>query len=194
VQLGTGNDSILASAGDDTIDGGNGADLIAGGQGADSLFGGGADDFMFFDNLDVANVNGGEGRDVGWALTLADGLGVTVDMAAQELEVLIGGLGDDAITLSGDLMAAGGDSADTFVIDCSGTGTQVVWGGEGADRITVNTGAPGIMVATVAGLTAEGFSHDLLRPRNHARRRSMGRGSPGNRAAGLFPEQRRIAA
>jgi Ca2+-binding RTX toxin-like protein len=186
-----GFEDAVGGAGNDTITGSDQANFLAGGLGADELFGGGADDFIFFDNLDTA-VNGGAGRDVGWALTLADGGGVTVDMTAQELEVLIGSLGNDTVTLSGGQMAAGGEGNDTFVIDCSGTGTHVVWGGAGADRITVNTGAPGVMVATVAGLTAEGFSHDLLRPRNHARRRNMGRASPGDRAAGLFPERRRV--
>jgi hypothetical protein len=165
---GTGyDDKIKGNASDNIIHGGGGADWISGGSGADALFGGGADDFIFFDAEDGANVYGGDGRDVAVALGQA---GVTVNMAAQELECVIGGDGADHFVLNSGqtLMAAGGGGADTFEIHYDGsTDACILWGGDdtSADVFNfVNSGEysdsfqAGILVVSATGLTAENFS------------------------------------
>lgn len=102
-------DKIKGNASDNIIHGGGGDDWISGSSGADELFGGGADDFIFFDAEDTA-VYGGSGRDVAVALGQT---GVTVNMAAQDLEVVIGGDGADVISFK----AAGPEVHDQRVTD-----------------------------------------------------------------------------
>lgn len=151
-------ENAIGSAGNDTITGSDQANALLGNAGADSVFGGGGDDFIFFDFADGANVIGGEGRAVAVALGPD---AVAVDMTAQGLEVVIGGLGADTIIFRGaeEQMAAGGEGDDTFTLDFTeGEGLRIIWGGEGADQIIAQSPTfLGVMVATVAGLTAENF-------------------------------------
>jgi hypothetical protein len=158
-------ENTIGSSGADTITGSDEANIVLGGSGVDQLFGGGADDFIFFDAEDTA-VNGGAGRDVAVALGDAS---VTVDMAAQGLECVIGCDGADTITVGdddGNLMVAGGGGADTIIVSYGdGQDTRILWGGDdsAADEFMfVNTGMPGaqlgLLVVTVAGLTTENFS------------------------------------
>lgn len=148
-------DKIKGNASDNIIHGGGGDDWISGGTGADALFGGGADDFIFFDAEDT-EVNGGSGRDVAVAVGQT---GVAVNMAAQELEVVIGSDGADVISLTGQntLFAAGGDGSDTFVIGSDAP--TVIWGGAGADSFVFADGfASDIAVLSIPGLTERGFA------------------------------------
>lgn len=154
------DDKISGNGTANHLNGGAGDDWINGGAGADSLLGSGGDDFIFFDAEDGANVVGGEGRDVAVAVGQA---GVTVDLLAQGLEVVVGRDGADTIAMGGSvdiLFAAGGDGADTFVIGHSETeATRVIWGGGGADTFVFADGVGGgIAVVTVAGLTEEKFA------------------------------------
>ncbi len=124
---------IEARGGDDVIRSGIGDDQIFGGDGTDELYGGAGDDILIFDAAD-AFVFGGSGRDVGYALT-ADA--VTLDLTASEIEVAIGGTGNDTIT-TGDstetLMVAGGNGDDPITVSYgAGQGPRIVWGGAGAD-------------------------------------------------------------
>lgn len=155
----------VAGAGNDTITGTSDEDVLFGGQGADKLFGGSGDDFFFFSAEDTM-VNGGAGRDVGWALGQG---GVTVTMTAQELEVVIGSSGTDTIILSGStdlLFAAGGAGNDTFVVTHNDTeGPKILWGGAGADTFEFNQTDPrsyweqvGIAVVQIAALTEKMFA------------------------------------
>ncbi|MFN3512960.1 MAG: hypothetical protein ACK41C_07945 [Phenylobacterium sp.] len=86
------------------IYGTEGADTLQGGSGRDILHGGGGDD----------SLAGGEGADV-----LLGGAGAdTLDGGGApegEFDVLDGGEGDDVILMSHDVVAQGGDGADTFV-------------------------------------------------------------------------------
>jgi Ca2+-binding RTX toxin-like protein len=157
IDAGGGNDSIVAGDGDDVVDGGLGNDFIAGDSGVDSLSGGGGDDFLFFDAADAV-VNGGAGRDVGFVTGDA---GVTANLAAIDLECVIGGGGSDHFVLNSTdtLMAAGGGGNDTFEVSY-GSDTCIIWGGAGADQIVYTgayAGSLGIMIANVDGLTTENF-------------------------------------
>jgi Ca2+-binding RTX toxin-like protein len=129
-------DKIKGNASDNIIHGGGGDDWISGGTGADALFGGGADDFIFFDAEDTG-VNGGAGRDVAVAVGQT---GVAVNMAAQDLEVVIGSDGADVITGIGGAtrFAAGGAGADSFSLTYDdGDGPTVLWGGAGSGMQTI---------------------------------------------------------
>lgn len=158
----------VAGAGNDTVAGTGADDVLFGGSGTDSLFGGGGDDFIFFDFADGANVNGGAGRDV--AVALGQG-GVTIDMAAQALECVIGCDGSDTITVSGGsdaLFAAGGGSTDTFNVTYDDEeGPKVLWGGAGADTFDFSFSEMpeywwdeqlGLAVVNIDGLTEEIFA------------------------------------
>lgn len=87
---------IQGTAGADTLQGGEGRDEIHGAAGDDSLSGG--------DGADI--LRGGLGAD-----TLDGG-----EAGFGEVDVLDGGEGDDQLVLSGQVVATGGEGADTFVI------------------------------------------------------------------------------
>jgi Ca2+-binding RTX toxin-like protein len=159
------DDVIYGDADDDVLRGEVGIDVLIGGSGIDQLFGGAGDDFIFFDAEDTM-VNGGSGRDVGWALT---GDPIMADLVAMAMEVLIGGGGADTIILSGGtdpLFAAGGAGNDTFVVTHNDIeGPKILWGGAGADTFEFNQTDPeyrweqvGIAVVHIAALTEEMFA------------------------------------
>ena len=159
-----GFERIEGSSHNDVIIGNDGANILYGADGADSLFGGGADDFIFFDFADGGNVYGGAGRDV--AVALGDD-GVTVDMAAQGLECVIGCDGDDTITVSNEndpVFAAGGGGSDHFILDnLEAYGPRILWGGSGADVFEFqNGGCVSLAVVNIDGLTEEAFSRLTL--------------------------------
>lgn len=154
----------VAGAGNDTITGTGADDVLFGNAGADFLFGDGGDDFFVFDFEDDSNVYGGSGRDVAVALGQD---GVTVDMAAQGLECVIGCDGADTITIgeaNSGLFAAGGDGSDTFLVTNGDGwiegGPRVLWGGSGADTFDFERAsyAYGIAVVQIDGLTEEMFA------------------------------------
>ncbi len=154
-------ENVVGSSYTDTITGNDAANILYGGGDADSLSGGAGDDILIFDAADTT-VEGGAGRDVG---IVTGDAGVTVDLATQGLEVVVGGEGADDFTLNGQgdtlQMVAGGGGADTFTINVDDTSeTVVVWGGEGADRFQINnsSGPLGIMTVNIEGLTEENFA------------------------------------
>lgn len=157
-------ENIVGTAQNDILTGDDNANGINGHLGADELFGGGADDFIFFD-ADDTEVYGGAGRDVAVALGTD---GVTVNMAAQGLECVIGGDGADVITVGGqgNVMVAGGGGADSIIVTYgNGQDTRILWGSDdsAADEfLFVNSGEAGaqlgLLVVTVAGLTSRNFA------------------------------------
>ncbi len=160
-------ENVVGSSYTDTITGNDANNILYGGGGADSLSGGAGDDILVFDAADTT-VEGGAGRDVGVVTGKA---GVAVDLAAQGLEVVVGGAGADNFTLNGlgssVQMVAGGGGVDTFAINIApASGPVVIWGGEGADRFEILKGDGssedypplGIVTANVEGLTADNFA------------------------------------
>ena len=91
-----GNDSLLGGAGNDTIDGGNGNDLLFGGLGDDTIDGG----------LGRDSLNGGAGNDY---------------LIARLGDTLLGGAGDDLISVTDNLLAVldGGTGVDTLRFESS---------------------------------------------------------------------------
>lgn len=162
---GNGRDFLWGNGGGDKLSGGLGDDALFGGLGFDQLFGGGDDDFIFFDTDDTV-VNGGTGRDSAW---LVDDDARSFDITANEIEVLVGGGGNDTLTAgnsSETLMIAGGAGSDVFNVSYgNGEGTRILWGGDGADSFQFTFSGDengpivqlGILVANVAGLTAANF-------------------------------------
>ena len=157
-----GIENVVGTDSTDTITGNDAANILYGGEGADKLTGGAGDDILVFDAADTT-VEGGAGRDVGIVTGEA---GVTVDLAAQGLEVVVGGEGADNFTLNGQgdavQMVAGGGGVDTFTINTTSTsGPVVVWGGDGADKFMIENGgdySTGVMTVSVEGLTADNFA------------------------------------
>jgi serralysin len=122
---GAGNDTLNAAgvaapvqidgkSGDDIITGGDANNILIGNGGADQITGGGVGDQLYFDHLDTV-VNGGGGFDYAYA---NNSLGLTVNLATQQLEAVFGGFFDD-------------------VLDASGmTSTVYLLGNTGADQLT----------------------------------------------------------
>jgi len=157
-------ENVIGTAGTDNIVGNDQANGINGHLGVDQLFGGGGDDLIYFDAEDTSGdgaINGGAGWDI--AQVVGD-VGITADLGAMEVEVLVGGGGEDVINIgesSRIVMVAGGAGDDTFNIGTSGGSPTIVWGGEGADRINLTragTDPTGILVVNATGLTAENFA------------------------------------
>lgn len=161
----------VAGGGNDVVNGTTADDVLFGNEGADSLFGGGGDDFIFFDAADGPNVNGGAGRDAAW---LIGDDAINFDMTTNEIEVLVGGGGNDTIsagTSPETLIISGGTGADVFNVSYGGgEGTRILWGGAGADTFDfTHTGdysseayQLGVLVASVSGLTVANLAEFTL--------------------------------
>jgi Ca2+-binding RTX toxin-like protein len=127
-------------AGDDVLLGGSGNDFMQGDTGNDSFNGGGGDDLMRFDAEDsIANVVGGSGADRAEAFGVFAS-GITVDLAAQELETVRGTEFDDNLDASGvtagvTLIGLGGDD-----ILIGGSGNDELVGGDGNNEYYGNDG------------------------------------------------------
>lgn len=141
-----GSDSITGGSDADTIDGGSGNDLLSGGPGADVILGGlGHDSLIGGDGNN--NLNGGEGQD-----TLIGNAGN---------DTLVGGAGNDLIrTGTGVDYVMAGDGDDRIEIDMSGTSSNFLTGGAGADRfVFMNAQSPGVSRASITDFDV---SQDIL--------------------------------
>lgn len=141
-----GSDSITGGSDADTIDGGIGNDLLSGGPGADVILGGlGHDSLIGGDGNN--NLNGGDGQD-----TLIGG--------AND-DTLVGGAGNDLIrTGTGVDYVMAGDGDDRIEVDMSGTSSNFLTGGAGADRfVFMNAQSPGVSRASITDFDV---SQDIL--------------------------------
>jgi Ca2+-binding RTX toxin-like protein len=178
--FGNANDDILlGKGGNDQMSGGTGNDTMTGGTGADSMLGEDGDDRMIWNpgdgsdvmeggnNLDTAEVNGGNGAEV-FTIT-ANGARVRFDRVdpapflldigtTERLELNAGG-GDDSISTSGNLAALialtidGGAGNDTIL---GGNGADIILGGDGNDFVDGNQGAD----VSFLGIGADSFQWD----------------------------------
>ena len=143
---GDGADSLYGHDGDDVLRGDAGNDRLYGHAGADSLLGGEGNDRLYVDADDLV-IDGGLGTDTVYVQTAA---GVTLDLAASQVENAYGHDGDDVFDASGLTVAArldgrGGD--DSLLGGSAGdrlygrAGDDNLTGGAGDDRLYGDIGA-----------------------------------------------------
>lgn len=159
-------ESIFGGSENDTISGNDAANTLTGGGGDDVLVGRGGDD-LFLAGLDAGNdeINGGDGVDtldysnVDAAVTInaldgtavAEGLGTDT---ISNIEIFIGGQGDDTITgREADETLRGGDGDDTLI---GGEGDDLLAGGAGVDAAIFSAAVNSVAVDLIAG-TASGL-------------------------------------
>ena len=137
IDAGDGNDSISGSNGGDTIVANNGDDYLYGGDGADNLTGSAGSDTML----------GGDGRDVvdyesrtasvtvGLGILADDGEAGENDNVRDDIEIVIGGSGDD------DLNANASPSSGGFPVALYGNGgNDSLTGGAASDTLVGGNG------------------------------------------------------
>jgi Ca2+-binding RTX toxin-like protein len=145
-----GDDRLAGGDGNDDLDGGEGNDTVVGGNGADRLAGGPDADVADYSAVTSAvrlSLNG----------VADDGIAGEADGIASDVEMLIGGSGNDELLLGpagGRLQGGPGDDALTGgpgpdALD-GGTGNDVLDGGLGTDAIV---GAAGTDTVTYASRT-----------------------------------------
>lgn len=184
---GAGNDIILGGGSPDIIAGDDGDDIILGGMAADQIYGGAGNDTLQGDDPDELRssdtIFGGDGNDViifdefdvidggvGWDVAIYDGFNdglastaVNLNATQANVEVVIGGAGDDMLSTDGNVVTylAGGAGDDTFNVSLSGRSPTIVWGGEGADTIALYANpqmpAAGILVVQASNITENNF-------------------------------------
>ena len=134
---GDGNDTLLGNAGNDILNGGIGLDILSGGDGNDLLY----------IDADDTSINGGLGHDA--VSVLPGSAGVTLDVAAANIEDAMGGNGNDTFTGTNatvNLLLQGNSGNDTLLggagIDAlnGSSGSDLLNGGAGADILVGGTG------------------------------------------------------
>ncbi|MCB1492945.1 MAG: hypothetical protein KDJ77_14310, partial [Rhodobiaceae bacterium] len=149
--------TLRGRSGDDVLKGGAGNDYIYGDAGADQLFGGAGLDRLFIDENDTV-IDGGAGnadRVIVQQLASAP-TGVTVDMAASNVEIAYGNHSDDTfdgssstVDLSlygrqGQDMLIGGSANDRLFGDTNDTAAgDILNGGQGNDFLNGGTNTAG---------------------------------------------------
>ncbi|WP_188750317.1 calcium-binding protein [Marinobacterium zhoushanense] len=154
---GRGDDLILGGSGADTLSGGDGDDVLIGGAGADRLNSGNGHDVLYIDSSDTL-VDGGAGFD---QVLVADSQGVSLDLGTGNIELAIGGAGNDTFTATGSssVTIAGADGNDTI----SGSEfSDRLYGGSGDDNLTGNAGDDALFGGAGADTLAGGAGDDLL--------------------------------
>ncbi|MCB1492024.1 MAG: hypothetical protein KDJ77_09545 [Rhodobiaceae bacterium] len=119
--------TLRGRSGNDVLTGGDGDDYLFGDSGADELRGGAGLDRLFVDENDTV-INGGAGSDdrvIVQQLASAT-TGVSIDMAASEVEVAYGNLNDDTFD---------GSSATVALSLYGRNGQDVLTGGSANDRL-----------------------------------------------------------
>ncbi|WP_299155128.1 calcium-binding protein, partial [uncultured Tateyamaria sp.] len=137
-------ENVIGGSADDVIIGSDGANIIDGGVGSDRLVGGGGDDLIRADAADHS-FNGGTGRDT---VVILDDVGIEFDLATAEVEVFLGGSGDDTISgTSGSdelVIMVGGIGDDEFIVSPGPFGSRgpaILMGGGDADAYFVGRNA-----------------------------------------------------
>lgn len=138
-------DELRGTQNDDDLSGLEGNDTLIGGRGADILRGGDGDDRLYIDADDLL-ISGGAGIDT---VVVQGTVGITLDLAATDIEHAYGSAGDDVLTASGAIESVlidgrggndtitGSDFNDTLR---GGDGDDLLQGGAGDDTLV---GGPG---------------------------------------------------
>ncbi len=124
--------AAYGNAGNDTLNGDARDNWLAGGPGSDRLVGGAGNDVLFIDAADLqANILGGDGIDV---VEIVGDQGVSFVLAAANVEVAIGGRGDDVLRGLGvgNVFIRGGGGNDILV---GGAADDALSGENGDDLI-----------------------------------------------------------
>lgn len=165
-----GDDTIWGAADNDALFGGSGGDELSvatdnPSEESDAVYGGTGDDRIYFDVLDT--VDAGSGFDLGIVWNYNGGHPFNGDISDLNLEALLATQENDVMAVAGDevVILAGAGGNDTFVIDAAGSAPTIVWGGDGADIISIarpiapegHLDPAGILIVNVAGLTQENF-------------------------------------
>ncbi len=162
---GAGNDTLMGGAGDDMLTGGSGNDLLAGGAGDDSYVFGTATSV----EVDTLTEVSGDGTDTldfsSFTTELVLNLGVntiqsvhanrtlSVTQAAEYLENVLGGSGNDTLTgnsLANVLIGGAGDDA-----LMGGAGDDVLRGGVGDDTLKGGLGDDSYVFGTATSIEAD---------------------------------------
>jgi LysM repeat protein len=133
--------NITGGAGNDALTGDAQANWLAGGLGADVFNAGAGDDVILVDAEDLANaaaINGGDGLDM---VQVIGSKGVNLNMAASNVEIAVGNMGNDVIIGGGgtSVFVRGGDGDDVIVGSAANDalsgedGDDYIDGGDGTD-------------------------------------------------------------
>ncbi|MBC2732440.1 S8 family serine peptidase [Thiobacillus sp.] len=147
--------NAYGNSGNDTLTGDANANWLVGGQGSDAFSAGAGDDMLIIDAQDLQqNIHAGDGNDM---VQVVGADGVTLNLAQAEVEVAVGGTGNDVFIGGGrssvfvragdgdDLIIGGaandalsGENGNDFVD--GGSGNDVIRGGRGLDQLLGGAG------------------------------------------------------
>lgn len=135
-----GTDTLQGSDGDDQLAGGNLNDQLSGGEGNDLLYGGGGDDTLFGGDGDDS-LEGQGGQDLLHGEAGNDRLNGAPTLNGI-MSTLVGGGGNDWLTLAGVMRGGGGDDLLEFAQRMSGgSGNDTLIGNFGPDYLNGGPGA-----------------------------------------------------
>ena len=170
--------NAYGNSGNDTLIGDAGANWLVGGQGGDTFDAGAGDDMLIIDAADQqANIHAGDGFDM---VQVVGSEGVTLNLAQADVEVAVGGTGDDILigggrssvfirAGDGDDILIGGAANDALsgengadLID-GGAGNDVIRGGRGQDQLMGGAGDDLIEGGLDDDRLAGGIGNDVLK-------------------------------
>jgi Ca2+-binding RTX toxin-like protein len=170
--------NAYGNSGNDVLIGDANANWLVGGQGSDTFNAGAGDDMLIVDAADLqANIHAGDGFDM---VQVVGQEGVTLNLAQAEVEVAVGGTGDDIVigggrssvfirSGDGDDIVIGGAASDALsgengadLID-GGAGNDIVRGGRGSDQLMGGTGDDLVFAGQDDDRIEGGTGNDVLR-------------------------------
>jgi Ca2+-binding RTX toxin-like protein len=170
--------NAYGNTGNDILTGDANANWLAGGQGADTFNAGAGDDVLLIDAADLqANIHAGAGFDM---VQVVGSEGVTLNLAQAEVEVAIGGIGNDVFIGGGrsSVFIRGGDGDDIIIgggandalsgengndLIVGGAGNDLIRGGRGQDQLLGGVGDDIIQGGQDDDQLSGGAGNDVLR-------------------------------
>ncbi|MBI5107649.1 MAG: S8 family serine peptidase, partial [Rhodocyclales bacterium] len=160
--------NAYGNSGNDTLTGNTAANWLVGGQGSDTFNAGAGDDMLIVDAADLqANIHAGDGFDM---VQLVGTEGVTLNLAQAEIEVAVGGAGDDILIGGGrsSVFIRAGDGNDIVIGGAANdalsgeNGTDLIDGGAGNDVVRGGRGQDQLMGGAGDDLVEGGLDDDRL--------------------------------